>query len=146
MRSFAAMLMLLVLVTGMYAEDRRSLQHGDRGGFDYYDAAWSYLGQSRANHLNSYDFFDRLGRKVGWADGTRPGRVDFYLANGQLLRSVVIDANGGSLNLDVYGNIKVIGSSNVRGGVDYYSPFTLNVTSATTAMEYVEFSELRDDD
>lgn len=146
MRLTSSIVMLLALVVSLYAEDRRSLQHGDRLGFDYYDAAWSYLGQSRANHLDSYDFFDRLGRKVGWADGTKPGRVDFYLANGQLLRSVVIDATGGSLNLDAYGNVKVIGSTNVRGGVDYYSPFTLNVTSATTAMEYVEFTEPRDDD
>jgi hypothetical protein len=146
MRRILTIVILLVLVTGVYAEDRRSLQHGDRLGFDYYDAAWSYLGQSRANHLGSYDFFDRTGHKVGWADGTKPGRVDFFLANGQLLRSVVIDATGGSLNLDAYGNIKVIGSSNIRGGVDYYSPFTLNVTSATTSLEYVEFSELRDDD
>ena len=138
-------LMLLSLMAGMYAEDRRSVQHGDRQGFDYYDAAWSYLGQSRANHLDSYDFFDRLGHKVGWADGSKPGRVDFYLANGQLLRSVVTDANGGSLNLDANGNVKVIGTSNIRGGVDYFSPFTLNVTSVTSTMEYVEFMEARDD-
>jgi hypothetical protein len=137
-------LMLLSLMAGLYAEDRRSVQHGDRQGFDYYDAAWSYLGQSRANHLNSYDFFDRLGRKVGWADASKPGRVDFYLANGEKLRSVVTDANGGSLNLDANDNVKVIGTSNIRGGVDYFSPFTLNVTSVTSTLDYVEFMEAPD--
>jgi len=146
MRHISAIVMLLILMIGLSAEDRRSVQHGDHLGYDYYDAAWSYLGQSRANHLDSYDFFDRVGHKVGWANATKPGQVDFFLANGQLLRSVVFDAAGGSLNLDAYGNIKVIGSSNVRGGVDFYSPFTLNVTSATTRLEYVEFSEPRDDD
>lgn len=145
MRALLSLLLLLLLTGGARAEDRRSVQHGDRQGFDYYDAAWSYLGQSRANHLNSYDFFDRLGRKVGWADASKPGRVDFYIGDGLLLRSVVIDANGGSLNLDAYGNVKVIGTSNIRGGVDYFSPFTLQVTSATTALEYVEFLESRDD-
>ena len=138
-------MLLLSVVSGARAEDRRSVQHGDRQGFDYYDAAWSYLGQSRTNHLSSYDFFDRFGRKVGWADASKPGRVDFYLADGQVLRSVVIDANGGSLNLDAYGNVKVIGTSNIRGGVDYFSPFTLQVTSATTTLEYVEFLESPND-
>ncbi len=140
---FAAGLLAVVTIPTS-AEDRRSVPHHDRQGFDYYDAAWSFLGLSRLNHLGSYDFFDRFNRKVGWADATRPGQINFYLANGELLRTVLVDAAGGSITLDAYGNVKVIGSSNVRGGYDYFSPFNFNLTSATTTLEYQAFTEAQD--